>query len=294
MDEHNGACHCSPATAKPCTVLWVSFLLGESMIAQPPSLWQTRLSELLATESEQSALEVAVATVADLVDGPAVGILKGRAEHLSSAAAHDQDDFVAPLFVEALWTADPRLANARRRSRELFQNRQVVSILLRDEHKMIGAICSLAGTNQFSIESPRLAVLELAFVRTIQRIRRLAETRLLYEISLRLGSTLDLPQLLKEVLSLTAATFAAAASRIFLFDERAGDLMMTIGPTASSDTSATLRLPLDGTIAGWVVRHGDGLIRNDPQDDLPGGAKAETGVAHGKVICVPLKNAERT
>jgi diguanylate cyclase (GGDEF)-like protein len=272
----------------------VSTVLGESMIAQPPSLWQTRLSELLATESEQSALEVVVATVADLVDGPAVGVLKGRAEHLSSVAAHGQDDFVAPLFVEALWTADPRLAKARRRSQELFESRQVVSILLRDEHKMIGAICSLAGTSQFEIESPRLAVLELAFVRTIQRIRRLAETRLLYEISLRLGSTLDLPHLLKEVLSLTAATFAAAASQIFLYDERAGDLVMTTGPSAAPDASATLRLPVDGTIAGWVVRHGDGLIRNEPQDDLPVVAKAETGVAHGKVICVPLKNAERT
>jgi diguanylate cyclase (GGDEF)-like protein len=264
------------------------------MIAQPPSLWQTRLSELLASESEQSALEVAVATVANLVDGPAVGVLKGRAEHLSSAAAHGQDDFVAPLFVEALWTADPRLANARQRSRELFQNRQVVSILLRDDHKMIGAICALAGPNQFALESPRLAVLELAFVRTIQRIRRLAETRLLYEISLRLGNTLDLPQLLQEVLSLTAATFAAAASRIFLFDERAGDLVMTTGPSASSTESETLRIPLDGTIAGWVVHHGEGLIRNEPHHDLLVASKAETGVARGKVICVPLKNAERT
>jgi diguanylate cyclase (GGDEF)-like protein len=263
------------------------------MIAQPPSLWQTRLSELLATESEQSALEVAVATVADLVDGPAVGILKGRAEHLSSVAAHGQDEFVAPLFVEALWTADPRLANARRRSRELFLDRQVVSILLRDEHKMIGAICALAGSGQFASESPRLAVLELAFVRTIQRIRRLAETRLLYEISLRLGSTLDLPSLLTEVLSLTAATFAAAASRIFLYDERAGDLVMTTGPSEGSD-AATLRLPLEGTIAGWVVGHGDGLIRNEPHDDPQAFAKAETGVTQGKVICVPLKNAERT
>lgn len=264
------------------------------MIAQPPSLWQTRLSELLATESEQSALEAAVATVADLVDGPAVGILKGRAEHLSSAAAHGQDDFVAPLFVEALWTAEPRLVNARQRSHELFQKRQVVSILLRDEHIMIGAICALSGANQFANESPRLAVLELAFVRTIERIRHLAETRLLYEISLRLGSTLDLPQLLQEVLSLTAATFAAAASRIFLFDERADDLVMTTGPSAAPTDSAPLRLPLDDTIAGWVVRHGDGIIRNEPGGELPVVTKAETGVAHGKVICVPLKNAERT
>jgi diguanylate cyclase (GGDEF)-like protein len=159
---------------------------------------------------------------------------------------------------------------------------------------MIGAICALAGASQFMVESPRLAVLELAFVRTIQRIRRLAETRLLYEISLRLGSTLDLPQLLQEVLSLTAATFAAAASRIFLYDERAGDLVMTTGPNAPSDPSATLRLPLEGTIAGWVVHHGEGLIANEPQADLPIVTKGETGVAHGKVICVPLKNAERT
>lgn len=264
------------------------------MITQPPSLWQTRLSELLASESEQSALEVAVATVAELVDGSAVGVLKGRAEHLSSAAAHGQDDFVAPLFVEALWTADPRLAKARQRSRELFQNRKVVSILLRDDLKMIGAICALAGDDRLANESPRLAVLELAFVRTIQRIRRLAETRLLYEISLRLGSTLDLSQLLQEVLALTAATFAAAASRIFLFDERAGDLVMTTGPSAATELPATLRLPLDGTTAGWVVRHGDGLIRNEPHADLPLVTKAETGVAQGKVICVPLKNAERT
>src|SRR4029450_4521142 len=30
------------------------------------------------------------------------------------------------------------------------------------------------------------------------------------------------------------------------------------------------------------------------QDDLLVTGKAETGVAHGKVICVPLRNAERT
>ncbi|HEU5097956.1 MAG TPA: sensor domain-containing diguanylate cyclase [Roseiflexaceae bacterium] len=264
------------------------------MVAQSPSLWQTRLSELLATETEQSALEVAVATVAELVNGPAVGVLKGRSEHLSSIAAHGQDRYAAPLFVEALWMADPRLASARQRSQALFQNREVVPILLRDEHKVIGAICALAGSDGATAQSPRTAVLELAFVRTIQRIRRLSETRLLYEISLRLGSTLDLQLLLQEVLSLTAATFAAASSRIFLFDERAGDLVMTSGPGGAPDPAATLRLPLEGTLAGWVVNHGQGLIRNEPQDQQLPLAREETGVAHGKVICVPLKNVERT
>jgi diguanylate cyclase (GGDEF)-like protein len=285
---------CSSAAACAGQGVIVSIVAGEAMIAQPPSLWQTGLSALLATETEQAALEVAVATVAELVDGPAVGVLKGRAEHLTSVAGHGQDRYIAPLFVEALWTADPRLAGMRKRSHELFQNRQVVSILLRDEHKLLGAICALASADQMASESPRIAVLELAFVRTIQRIRRLSETRLLYEISLRLGSTLDLAQLLQEVLSLTAATFAAAASRIFLFDERAGDLVMTAGPSPAANPSAQLRLPLDGTIAGWVVANGSGLIRNEPHDDRLAATREETGVAHGKVICVPLKNAERT
>jgi diguanylate cyclase (GGDEF)-like protein len=263
-------------------------------VVQTLSQWQIRLSALLATESEQSALEIAVATVAELVDGPAAGVLKGRAEHLSSISAHGQDRYVAPLFVEALWTADPRLASARQRSQELFNDREVVSILLRDEHKVIGAICALPDGSANTTDAPRLAVLELAFVRTIQRIRRLSETRLLYEISLRLGSTLDLPQLLQEVLTLTTATFAAVSSRIFLFDERAGDLAMTSGPGHMLDAATSLRLPLEGTIAGWVVSHGKGLIRNEPHDERMLVTREETGVANGKVICVPLKNAERT
>ena len=56
-----------------------------------------------------------------------------------------------------------------------------------------------AGDGIAASDSPYVAVLELAFVRTVQRIRHLSETRLLYEISLRLGSTLDLSQLLDEV-----------------------------------------------------------------------------------------------
>jgi diguanylate cyclase (GGDEF)-like protein len=264
------------------------------MIAQPPNLWQTGLSALLAADSEQAALEVVVATVADLLEGPAVGVLKGRAEHLSSVAAQGQERYVAPLFVEALWTADPRLASGQPRYQELFQDRRVVSILLRDEHKVIGAVCALAGADNVGPESPRIAVLELAFVRTVQRIRRLSETRLLYEISLRLGSTLDLPQLLQEVLALAAATFAATSSRIFLYDERAGDLMMTLAPSPPLREPSTLRLPIAGTIAGWVVQHGVELIRNEDHDDGLLVTERETGVPHGKLICVPLKQADRT
>jgi diguanylate cyclase (GGDEF)-like protein len=264
------------------------------MIDQFPNLWQTSLSTLLAAETEQAALEVAVTTVAALLDGPAVGVLKGRAEHLSSVATQGQDRYIAPLFVEALWTADPRLASSNQRHHELFEDKRVTSILLRADEQVIGVICSLVGPGGITHQAGHLAVLELAFVRTIQRIRRLAETRLLYEISLRLGNTLDLPRLLNDILELTMATFTAMSSRIFLADERAGDLLMTIGSKTGPRAYDMQRIPLDGTIAGWVVRHGVELINNDPHDDRFPLRERETGSPRGKLICVPLKEVDRT
>src|SRR5262249_18740460 len=134
-----------------------------------PGFWQTSLSTLLAAETEQSALEVAVTTVAALLDGPAVGGLKGRAEHLNSVATQGQDRYIAPLFVEALWTADPRLAGAHQRHHELFGDKQVASILLRADDQVIGVICALVDEDGIARESAHIAVLELALVRTIQR-----------------------------------------------------------------------------------------------------------------------------
>jgi diguanylate cyclase (GGDEF)-like protein len=264
------------------------------MIEPLPNLWRTGLSALLAAETEQAALEAAVTTVAELLDGPAVGVLRSRAEHLSSVAAHGQDRYVAPLFVEALRRADERLVAASRRHQRLFDHRSVVTIPLREEDQVLGAICALAGDALAGPESPYVAILELAFTRTIQRIRHLAETRLLYEISLRLGSTLDLAQLLHEVLALMTTIFAATSSRVFLYDERAGDLAMTLGPDVRPGAPDTLRVPLENTIAGWVVRNGAPLIRNDQALDRLSLADLETGAGMGKLICVPLKHSDRT
>jgi diguanylate cyclase (GGDEF)-like protein len=264
------------------------------MIEHLPNLWRTGLSALLAAETEQAALEAAVTTVAELLDGPAVGVLKSRAEHLSSVAAHGQERFIAPLFVEALRRVDARLTPGQRRHRELFNLRRAITIPLREGDKIVGAISALASDEFSGAESPYIAILELAFVRTVERIRRLAETRLLYEISLRLGSTLDLPQLIHEVLALTTTTFATTSGRVFLYDERAGDLVMTLGPDTAPGASATLRVPLESTVAGWVVRNGDPLIRNERATDALALSDLETGATLGKLICVPLKHSDRT
>lgn len=269
------------------------FLLIETMIEQLPNLWRTGLSALLAAETEPAALEAAVNTIADLLDGPAVGVLKSRSEHLSSVASRGQDRYVAPLFVEALRCVDERLVPRQSRHEVLLEDRRALAIALREDDQVLGAICVLAGDSVPWPDPPYIAILELAFVRTVQRIRRLAETHLLYEISQRLGSTLDLQQLLHEVLALTAATFAATSGRVFLYDERAGDLIMTLGPGGGAAASSTLRVPLDSTVAGWVVRNGVALVRNSQEADAPEGG-LEAGGAFGKLICVPLRHSDRT
>ena len=263
------------------------------MIEQLPNMWQTGLSALLAAETEHAALEAAVATVAELLDGPAVGVLKSRSEHLSSAAAHGQERYVAPLFVEALHHVDERLVAAGSRHRALLDDRQVIAIPLREDDQVLAAICALAHDEAGQPESPYIAILKLAFVRTVQRIRRLAETHLLYQISQRLGSTLDLPQLLHEILSLTVATFTATSGRVFLYDERAGDLVMTLDQNTKPGAT-TLRVPLESTLAGWVVQNGVPLVRNSNEVECFPSANLETGASFGKLICVPLKHSDRT
>src|SRR6266536_3526976 len=97
---------------------------------------------------------------------------------------------------------------------DLLKPCPVFRITFRDDNQVLGAICTLNCAENLVANSAYFAIFELAFVQTVQRLRRLTETRLLYEISLRLSNTLDLPQLLQDVLALTATTFAATSSRI--------------------------------------------------------------------------------
>lgn len=265
-----------------------------AMSDQAPNLWHTNLGALLAAETEQAALEAAVVAVADLLDGPAVGVLKGRAEHLSSIAAQGQDQYIAPLLVEALRVADPRLTDRSQHHHDLMLGQPIEVIPLRAESQLFGAICAAPSPERDMRDWTQLDLLELALIRTVQRIRRLEETRLLYEISLRLSSTLDLFQLLYEVLELTRVLFAASASRVFLADERAGDLVVTLNPDPQSLAVESQRIAINGSIAGQVVRSGVGLIRNDPHDASLPDVASETGVPLGKLICVPLRQADRT
>src|SRR5690242_16605182 len=132
------------------------------MIAELPERWQQGLSAVLAAETEQMALEAAVGTIARIVNAPTVGILKGRSEHLSSVAALQQDQYVAPLFVEALRMVDPRLLADTQRHLALLDDRSVFRLVFHDEEQVLGAICTLETERAGNLlsDAPYFAILK--------------------------------------------------------------------------------------------------------------------------------------
>jgi diguanylate cyclase (GGDEF)-like protein len=287
---------------------------------------ELNLQRLLEAESEQEALDAAVAIVAHLVGGTAVGVLRVRVEYISSASVVSETQLRATLFLEALRQLNG--APLSKGAHELHADAGAVSCTtFRDGERLIAAIAVASLMVGLNIQ-PQLETLQIAFVRAVQRIRRMKETQLLYEISLRLSGKIDNGQLLGEVLQLINETFRSRASRVFLVDRRAGDLVMMLDsplnraldsspravrvpalereimPNRPSDFSLflqqegsvhfleTLRVPMRGSVAGSVVESGQSFVLNDAADDrvpqLPHVA-IESGMRAAKLLCVPLR-----
>lgn len=87
----------------------------------------------------------------------------------------------------------------------------------------------------------------------------------LLEISARLSSTLQLDELLSLVMNVATELTNTETASILLVDKNTGQLHFA----ASTDdvVPENIEVPLDNSIAGWVVRHGRSLILGDVQGD---------------------------
>lgn len=87
----------------------------------------------------------------------------------------------------------------------------------------------------------------------------------LLEISTRLSSTLRLSELLNLVMDVSTELTDTEAASILLVDRTSGQLHF-VASTSGSVPENTV-VPLDGSIAGWVVRTGRSLIIDDVRND---------------------------
>ncbi|MDQ7785598.1 MAG: GAF domain-containing protein [Desulfomonilaceae bacterium] len=127
----------------------------------------------------------------------------------------------------------------------------------------------------------------------------LFELSILCNISQALASTMDLDELLVIVINEVNKALLTEGAGVLLYDENRGDLYMRQVRDARGilvPQSEALRLPLDGSIAGWVFRNNKPARVNDTATDpryYPEMSK-RSGFDIRKVLQVPLNTRQKT
>ncbi|MFH0821808.1 MAG: GAF domain-containing sensor histidine kinase [Pseudomonadota bacterium] len=127
----------------------------------------------------------------------------------------------------------------------------------------------------------------------------LFELSILCNISQALGTTRDLDELLPIVIEEVNKALLIEGSGVLLYDEHADDLYWKVIRDARGILSphrAELRLPLDGSIAGWVFQNNKPARVNDVSKDpryYPDMAK-KSGFDIRRVLQVPLNTQDKT
>ncbi|MFU8772607.1 MAG: GAF domain-containing protein, partial [Anaerolineales bacterium] len=91
--------------------------------------------------------------------------------------------------------------------------------------------------------------------------------RQLAEMSRDLASTLDLNDLLNRIVHLACALSQSEAASILLFDEPKNQLFFQAATNLDEPLMRGLIVPVENSIAGWIVRHRKPLIIQDAQRD---------------------------
>ncbi|MEW6136834.1 MAG: GAF domain-containing sensor histidine kinase [Thermodesulfobacteriota bacterium] len=127
----------------------------------------------------------------------------------------------------------------------------------------------------------------------------LFELSILCNISQALASTMDLDEMLMIVIDEVNKALLVEGAGVLLYDETRGDLywrQIRDARKILAPQSEALRLPLDGSIAGWVFRHNKPARVNDTSKDpryYPEMTK-KSGFQIRKVLQVPLNTREKT
>ena len=118
---------------------------------------------------------------------------------------------------------------------------------------------------------------------------------LLYDISRRLSSSLDLDKVLSDILALTIPRVGATSGSIIVLDESGEARRHTLikEQLATPVTEEVVAQVLDKGLAGWVVQNKEGTIVFDTRDDERWLALDDDHLATRSAIAVPLLRQER-
>lgn len=97
-----------------------------------------------------------------------------------------------------------------------------------------------------------------------ERIRKLER---IIELTRSLNSTLSLQPLLQKIIRAARELTQTEASSIILIDRNTGELRFEAATGERSQEVASVVVPMDQSIAGWVAQHGEPVIIDDAHSD---------------------------
>lgn len=116
------------------------------------------------------------------------------------------------------------------------------------------------------------------------------------EISHTLASTLDLSRLLQRIIEAGRELTDSEGVSIMLIDPHSGELRFRAATHALAPDLSEVAVPLEGSIAGWVVTHAQPLLVSDTRSDTRWHAQVDTliGFTTRSILGVPLIARDQT
>ena len=112
----------------------------------------------------------------------------------------------------------------------------------------------------------------------------------LIDIARDLGSTLDLDVLLNRIVKAAADITSAEAASILLYDNTSRQLYFQVATNMDEPTMRGLVVPLEGSIAGWIVANRKPVRIDDVHEDARhyGNIEQTTGYPTNSILGIPL------
>ena len=128
--------------------------------------------------------------------------------------------------------------------------------------------------------------------RTAERLRELT---VLYELLHTLTSTLELPEVLRIVLSRIKSLTRAEAISLLLYDAEREELVFAATETLQENSLLGLRIPVSHSIAGFAARNDRAVVVNRVREDprFCDSIDRESGFTTRDVVAVPVRRDGR-
>ncbi len=130
------------------------------------------------------------------------------------------------------------------------------------------------------------------WIRRLNNIEEKAERlALLSKLGQILNSTLDHKEVRRRAIEAATELMKAEVGSLLLVDEEKGNLFFEVALGNYEEDIKKITLNLGEGIAGWVAKHGEPLIVNNPEQDerFFRGVDEQTEFRTRNIICVPIK-----